>query len=66
VSATPTAEVEFGAKIVSADGRLLGSRVFEASAAVKAATASATVDGLNEAFSKSVIELVQWTASLVQ
>jgi phospholipid/cholesterol/gamma-HCH transport system substrate-binding protein len=66
VSATPSAEVEFGAKIVSADGRLLGSRVFEASAAVKAATASATVDGLNEAFSKSVIELVQWTASLVQ
>ena len=29
VSATPTAEVEFGAKIVSADGRLLGTRVFE-------------------------------------
>ena len=66
VSTTPTAEVEFGAKIVSADGRLLGSRVFEASAAVKAATASATVDGLNEAFSKSVIELVQWTASLMR
>jgi phospholipid/cholesterol/gamma-HCH transport system substrate-binding protein len=66
VSATPTAEVEFGAKIVSADGRLLGSRVFEASAIVKAATAHGTVDGLNEAFARCAIELVQWTTSLIK
>ena len=66
VSATRTAEVEFGAKIVSADGRLLGSRVFEASAIVKAATAHGTVDGLNEAFARCVIELVQWTTSFIK
>jgi phospholipid/cholesterol/gamma-HCH transport system substrate-binding protein len=66
VSATPTAEVEFGAKIVSADGRLLGSRVFEASAIVKAATAHGTVDGLNEAFARCAIELVQWTTSFIK
>jgi ABC-type uncharacterized transport system auxiliary subunit len=66
VSATPTAEVEFGAKIVSADGRLLGTRVFESSAIVKAATAHGTVDGLNEAFARCAIELVQWTTSLIK
>jgi phospholipid/cholesterol/gamma-HCH transport system substrate-binding protein len=66
VSAAPTADVEFGAKIVSADGRLLGARVFEASATVKAATAPATVDALNEAFAKCAIELVQWTANLIR
>ncbi|MGC1894047.1 MAG: ABC-type transport auxiliary lipoprotein family protein, partial [Pseudolabrys sp.] len=66
VSTAPTAEVEFGAKIVSADGRLLGTRIFESSAIVKAATAHGTVDGLNEAFAKCAIELVQWTASLIR
>jgi phospholipid/cholesterol/gamma-HCH transport system substrate-binding protein len=66
VSGTPIVEVEFGAKIVSADGRLLGTRIFEASTTVKVGTASATVDGLNEAFAKCAIELVEWTAGLIR
>jgi phospholipid/cholesterol/gamma-HCH transport system substrate-binding protein len=66
VSAAPAAEVEFGAKIVSANGRLLGARVFGASAAVKASNAPATVDALNEVFGKCAIELVQWTANLIR
>jgi phospholipid/cholesterol/gamma-HCH transport system substrate-binding protein len=66
VSAAPAAEVEFGAKIVSADGRLIGTHVCEASVAVKTITASATVDGLNEAFAKCAIEIVQWTATLIK
>jgi ABC-type uncharacterized transport system auxiliary subunit len=45
---------------------LLGSRVFEASAIVKAATAHGTVDGLNEAFARCAIELVQWTTSFIK
>jgi phospholipid/cholesterol/gamma-HCH transport system substrate-binding protein len=65
-SAAPSAEIEFGAKIVAANGRLLGARVFEASVAVKAANAPATVDALNEVFGKCAVELVQWTASLVR
>jgi phospholipid/cholesterol/gamma-HCH transport system substrate-binding protein len=66
VSTAPSAEVEFGAKIVSVNGRLLGARVFEASVAVKAANASATVDALSEAFRECAIELVQWTANLMR
>jgi phospholipid/cholesterol/gamma-HCH transport system substrate-binding protein len=65
-SNTPTAEVEFGAKIVSTNGRLLESRVFETSVPVKAVNASATVDALNEAFGKCAIELVRWAAGLIR
>jgi len=66
VSATPSAEVEFSAKIVSANGRLLEARVFSSSVVAKTATAPATVDALNEAFDKCAIELVQWAANLTR
>jgi phospholipid/cholesterol/gamma-HCH transport system substrate-binding protein len=65
VSGTPSADVEFGAKI-SANGRLLGSRVFECSSAPKSANAAGTVDALNEAFGKCATQLVQWTANLIR
>jgi phospholipid/cholesterol/gamma-HCH transport system substrate-binding protein len=65
-SAAPSAEVEFGAKIVSANGRLLGARIFECSAAPKSANAAETVDALNEAFGKCATQLVEWTASLIR
>jgi phospholipid/cholesterol/gamma-HCH transport system substrate-binding protein len=64
-SDTPSADVEFGAK-VSANGRLLGTRIFECSSAPKSVEAAATVQALNEAFSKCAIQLVQWTASLIR
>jgi len=66
MSGPPIAEVEFGAKIVSSDGHLIGTRVFEASAEVKAATAPATVDGLDQAFAKCAIDVVQWTGGLIK
>jgi phospholipid/cholesterol/gamma-HCH transport system substrate-binding protein len=65
VSGTPSADVEFGAKI-SANGRLLGSRVFECSSAPKSANAAGAVDALNEAFGKCATQLVQWTANLIR
>jgi phospholipid/cholesterol/gamma-HCH transport system substrate-binding protein len=65
-SATPSAEVEFGAKIVSTNGRLLGTRIFECSSAAKSVNAAGTVDALNEAFGKCAIQLVQWTANLIR
>ena len=65
-SAAPSAEVEFGAKIVSTNGRLLGTRVFECSSAPKSANAAATADALNEAFGKCATQLVQWTANLIR
>ncbi len=65
-SAAPSAEVELGAKIVSTNGRLLGTRVFECSSAVKSMNAVGTVDALNEAFGKCATQLVQWTANLIR
>ena len=65
-SATPSAEVEFGAKVVSANGRLLGTRVFECNSAPKSVNAAGTVDALSEAFGKCATQLVQWTASLIR
>ncbi len=62
----PSAEIEFSAKIVDANGRLLGVRVFAATKTVKAADVPATVEGLNEVFAKSALELVQWTASIIK
>lgn len=64
-SATPSAEVEFSAK-VSASGSLLGTRVFECSSAPKSTNAAGTVDALNEAFGKCATQLVQWTAGLIR
>jgi phospholipid/cholesterol/gamma-HCH transport system substrate-binding protein len=65
-SATPSAEVEFGAKIVSTNGRLLGTRVFECSSTAKVVNAAATAEALNEAFGKCATQLVQWTANLIR
>lgn len=65
-SAAPSAEVEFGAKVVSANGRLSGTRVFECNSTPKSVNAAGTVDALNEAFGKCATQLVQWTASLIR
>ena len=65
-SAVPSAEVEFGAKIVSTNGRLLGTRVFECSSTAKVVNAAATAEALNEAFGKCATQLVQWTANLIR
>jgi phospholipid/cholesterol/gamma-HCH transport system substrate-binding protein len=66
VSASPSADVEFGAKIVSANGRLLGTHIFECSSPAKSVNAAEAVESLNEAFSKCVTQLVQWTTSLIR
>ena len=65
-SAARSAEVEFGAKVVSANGRLLGTRIFECSSAAKSVNAAGTVDALNEAFGKCATQLVQWTTNLIR
>jgi phospholipid/cholesterol/gamma-HCH transport system substrate-binding protein len=65
-SAAPSAEVEFGAKIISTNGRLLGTRIFECNSAPKSVNAAGAVDALNEAFGKCATQLVQWTANLIR
>ncbi len=60
-SATPFAEVEFAGKLLAADGRVLATRVFQATAPVADMNAAAAASGLGQAFGKAATELVLWT-----
>jgi len=59
----PSADVEFSAKILAGDGRLVGSRIVHAGVPVQATNAAAAAAGLNEAFGKAATELVLWVSS---
>jgi phospholipid/cholesterol/gamma-HCH transport system substrate-binding protein len=61
----PSAEVEFSAKVLAGDGRLVGSRIVHASVPVQATDAAAAAAGLNEAFGKAATELVLWVSGLI-
>jgi ABC-type uncharacterized transport system auxiliary subunit len=56
------AHVEFGAKILSDKGRIIGSRTFEATVPVKETNTRAAVAALDAAFGKAATDLVIWTA----
>jgi phospholipid/cholesterol/gamma-HCH transport system substrate-binding protein len=60
-AAPPFAEAEFGVKLLGTDGRILGARVFRATAPVDAMNASAATSGLSRAFEKIATELVLWS-----
>lgn len=64
-TATPFAEVEFGAKLVGVDGRILAARLFQAASPVEAMNASAAAFGLGQAFEKAATELVLWTLAAI-
>ena len=57
----PTAKVEFSAKILGADGKIVDARIFSASVAAEATDVAARVAALDQAFGKAVTELVVWT-----
>ena len=65
VSPDPVAHVEFGAKVVGQDGRVVHARIFKASAPAKAVDAPAFAAALDEAFGKAVTELVPWTLNAI-
>jgi len=61
----PVAEIEFAAKIVSDQGRIIGAKVFRASAPAKALNAASAAAALDEAFGKSATALVIWAAGVM-
>ena len=61
----PSADVEFSAKILAGDGRLVGSHIVHASVPVQATDAAAAAAGLNEAFGRAATELVIWASGLI-
>jgi phospholipid/cholesterol/gamma-HCH transport system substrate-binding protein len=62
-SAEPVADVEFAAKILSKDGKIVDARIFHATVRPSATDAAATAAALNEAFGKTIVELVTWTTA---
>ena len=62
----PSAEIEFSAKLLSADGKILAARTFQATAPAKAMDAAAAAEALDAAFGKLAIELVVWTSTAMR
>ncbi len=62
--ATPEADVELAAKIVGSDGKVLGGRVFHATAPATAMQAPAAAAAMNDAFTKVATELIVWAMQL--
>jgi phospholipid/cholesterol/gamma-HCH transport system substrate-binding protein len=64
-SPEPHAEIEFSARILSKDGKIVGARLFTAEAPATATDAAAATAALNVAFGKVAEDLVGWAAPLV-
>jgi len=58
----PKAEITFMAQIATPKGRIVDGPVFHGKAPVKAMEPASAIEALNQAFTQSAAELVQWTA----
>jgi len=70
ISTTPEAEadVEFAAKVLGSDGRIVDSRTFHTTAPsppLKTLDAPGAAAALNNAFDRVAVDLVVWTASVI-
>jgi phospholipid/cholesterol/gamma-HCH transport system substrate-binding protein len=59
----PEADIEFMAKIVDADGKIIGAKLFQVAAPVTGTDTQAYAHALDQAFGKVQTELLQWSAS---
>jgi len=64
-SPSPTADVEFAAKILGDNGRIVDARVFHATAPAKDLNPSGAVGALEQAFDKVATELVVWASRAI-
>jgi phospholipid/cholesterol/gamma-HCH transport system substrate-binding protein len=62
-SPEPSAEIEFVAKLLDRDGKIVEANTFEAGAPAKGSDAQAYVDAIDEAFGKLMGELLAWTTA---
>jgi phospholipid/cholesterol/gamma-HCH transport system substrate-binding protein len=65
VSSQPMADIEFTAKIIGEDSKVVAARIFQVTEPAKATNASAAAASLNDAFQKIVTDLVVWTATSI-
>jgi phospholipid/cholesterol/gamma-HCH transport system substrate-binding protein len=63
--ASPIADVAFAAKIVAADGHVIGMRLFHATAPAKGSDTPALVAAFSKAFSEAVGNLITWMAATI-
>lgn len=59
----PVAEIDFMAKILDQDGKIIDARLFQATAPTKGTDAPAYVTALDDAFGKLLSELLVWTTA---
>jgi len=65
VDPSPTAVVEFSARIISEKGGVAGARIFKVSVPAKSTKAADAVAALNDAFGKAATDLVVWTVQSI-
>ncbi len=68
ISTSPevVASVEFAAKILATNGRIVDARTFRAAVPAKITDAAVAAASLDQAFGKAVTELVVWTANALR
>lgn len=59
----PEAEIAFMAKILDADGKIIGAKLFQVAAPVTGTDTPAYAHALDQAFGKVQTELLQWSAT---
>ena len=59
----PTAEIDFVAKLLDKDGKIIDASTFQGTAPVNGTDAAAYVGALDEVFAKLMSELVVWTTT---
>ena len=61
----PAAEIEFAARILSDNGRIVEAKQFRASVPVSAMNAPLAAAALDQAFGTCAAELVNWVATVI-
>jgi ABC-type uncharacterized transport system auxiliary subunit len=64
-AAESAAEIEFVAKILDRDGKIVNASTFQGSAPAKGTDAQAYVSALDEAFAKLQTDLLEWTTGVL-
>jgi len=62
---SPVAKVEFSAKIVGDNGRIIGSRAFSATAPAANIDAAGAAAAIDKAFGKAATDLVIWVGTII-
>jgi phospholipid/cholesterol/gamma-HCH transport system substrate-binding protein len=64
-SPSPVADIQFSAKIIGDNGKILGARLFQASVPASVTDEASVAASLNQVFNKAATELVVWTCQTI-